>query len=112
MNYREDLAVQSFCYRGIEENEKVAEAVQACGIGGIELCGRHVDFGDESSFEKVIGTYRKAGIKIVSIGVARFNDDEASERKLFEFAKGAGCTTISADFIMDAVPGVVKFPAE
>ena len=108
MNYREKLAVQSYCYRGTGDNADVAAKVKECGFAGIELCGRHVDFSDESTFDSIIETYTSAGVDIVSIGVCRFANDEAAERKLFEFARKAGCPTISADFAIDATPACYR----
>jgi len=98
MSYGEQLAVQSYCFRGFKTNTEVAGKVKAIGLSAIEVCGVHADFADESAFDEVISTYEGAGVKIVSIGVQGFKGDAGIERKFFEFAKKAGCTTISADF--------------
>ena len=99
-----NLGVQSYCFRGFKENQKVIESVKACGLARIELCGVHADFTDEKSFDKVIGLYRGAGVAIDSIGVQGFKNNEAVETKFFEFAKRAGAKLISADFDLETVP--------
>lgn len=99
-----ELGVQSFCFRGFKKNEEVIEKVKECGLDRIELCGVHVDFGDEGSFDEVIDLYHGNGVKIVSIGVNGFANDEQKERKLFEFAKKAGMKEMSANFSIEAMP--------
>lgn len=98
------LAIQSYCLRGFKANEDVAEKVKECGLNKIELCGVHVDFADEGSFDKVIETYQNAGIDIVSIGVQGFSDNPEAEEKYFKFAQKAGCKVISANFAPELVP--------
>ena len=104
MDVSKELGVQSYCFRGFKENERVAELVRECGLSNIELCGVHADFADESGFGRIIETYTSRGVKIISIGVQRFSADEAAERKYFEFAARAGAKVISADFAVDSVP--------
>ena len=104
MNYGEELAVQSFCFRGVKTNEEAAQKVKECGLDRIELCAVHADFTDASRFDEIVAIYKDAGVQIVSIGVQGFKGDADTERKFFEFAGRAGCTTISADFGVDTVP--------
>lgn len=108
MHLGRDLAIQSYCLRGFKDNATVAGKVRDCDLDRIELCGVHVDFRDEASFTDVLSTYHDAGIRIVSIGVEQFADNEARERKLFEFARRAGCPTISADFAPATVPACYR----
>jgi len=103
-----ELAVQSWCLRKTRKNADVAAKVKEMGVDGIELCGVHADFNDESTFDEVIGIYRDAGIRIVSIGVENFGDDEARERKLCEFVKKAGARQISASFAINKVPAAYR----
>ena len=98
MDIASNLGVQSFCLRGFKDNAKVAALVKECGLSKIELCGVHVDFSDESTFGEVIGTYKEAGVDIVSIGVQQLSADEAAERKYFEFARKAGATAMAVSF--------------
>jgi sugar phosphate isomerase/epimerase len=108
MDYGKDLAVQSYCFRGFKANSEVVEKVKAIGLASIELCGVHVDFANESTFDDIIGLYCKAGVKICSIGVQGFSGKAEVERKWFEFAKRAGATTISATFALDAAPNCYR----
>lgn len=100
----QELAVQSYCFRGFKDNRQAAQKVKDIGVKAIELCGVHVDFGNAGAFDETIKVYRDAGIRIVSIGVQGFSGQEAKERLYFEFARKAGATTISANFAPDAVP--------
>lgn len=94
----QDLAVQSYCLRGFKNNGDVIEKVKECGLKSIELCGIHADFSNEESFDGIIELYRKAGIRIVSIGVQPFRNKAELEEKFFIFARKAGASIISADF--------------
>ena len=96
------LAVQSYCYRGFADNAKVAQLVKECGLGAIELCGVHVDFDDESSFDQVIDTYTQAGVGIVGAGVENVSRDEAAMRKRFEFVRKSGAKVLNIAFPGDA----------
>lgn len=98
------LAIQSYCLREFKANEDVVEKVKECGLNKIELCGVHVDFSNEESFDQVIETYQNAGIDIVSIGVQSFNDNPEAEEKFFRFAQKAGSKVISANFGPESVP--------
>ncbi len=104
MDLKNDLGVQSYCFRGFKDNTKAASLVREIGVSKIELCGVHANFNDESTFGNVISTYDAAGVGIVSIGVQGFNGDEAVERRWFEFAKAAGAKFISAHFHLPTVP--------
>lgn len=90
MNISKDMAVQSYCFRHFKKNEEVAEKVREAGFSNLELCVP-ADCTDEKSFEKVIGIYAKAGIKIVSIFAS-------VEEKVFKFAKMAGARLMSTSF--------------
>lgn len=98
------LAVQSYCFRGSKTNEEVIRQVKACGLSAIELCGVHADFTAPDTFDRVIKTYRDAGVAIVSIGVQGFKNDAAKEARFFDFAKRAGAVTISANFYPETSP--------
>jgi len=99
-----ELGVQSFTYRHFGDNAEVIEKLRESGASNIELCGKHADFGDESKFDDVIALYKDNGIGIVSIGVQGFADDEAKERKYFEFVKRAGAKAMSCNFGVDKTP--------
>lgn len=105
MDISQNLGVQSYCFRGFKDNEKVLSLVKQCGLSKIELCAAHADFTDEKTFDKIISLYKNGGVDIISIGVQSFKNDEAGETLFFEFAKKAGATVITADFAVDSVPG-------
>jgi sugar phosphate isomerase/epimerase len=92
------LAVQSYCFRNFKDNAKVAALVRELGLDAIELCAVHCDFANPAGFDAALGAYRKAGVKIVSIGVQSFRNEPAKEANFFKFAKLAGADTISANF--------------
>jgi sugar phosphate isomerase/epimerase len=92
------LSVQSYCFRHFKDNRVVAGMVKECGLGGIELCGVHANFGQEETFDEVIGIYRAAGIRIVSMGVQGFANKPEAEEKYFRFAQKAGLKVMSANF--------------
>ncbi len=108
MSGPQDWAVQSYCFRGFDDNPTVAEKVKAIGLSRIEVCGKHADFADESTFDKVIADYRDAGVKIISIGVQGFRNDPATEEKFFRFAQQAGAKVMSVDVSPDSVPDSLK----
>lgn len=99
-----NLAIQSFCLRGFDENEVVARKVGQCGLRAIELCSRHADLSDPEAFAKVVPVYRQAQVEIVSIGVVRLAGDMQKEKSYFESAARAGCKHISVDFDLRALP--------
>src|ERR1051326_8296391 len=112
MNVKKDLGIQSYCFRGIKDNSKVAELLKNCGVNVLELCAVHVDFNDVKQSGKVLETYHNHGVRISAIGVERFSSHASAERKRFEFARHAGAVTISADFTVDSVPGSFKTAAK
>jgi inosose dehydratase len=108
MNLNKELGLQSWSLRGFKKHEDVIRLVKEAGLSTIELCGFHVDFKDEKQFDDVISLYKKQGITISSIGVERFEADEAFDTKRFEFAKLAGCKCITADFKPETSPQSFK----
>ncbi len=92
------LAIQSWCFRTYKDNAQVITNLKATGVKHIEICGVHVDpRGDVKANQAVIDQYKAAGVGITAVGVEWFDADEARSRKLFDFAKRAGCVTISGD---------------
>lgn len=97
------LAIQSFCFREFKDNARVASMVKGLGLGGIELCRVHADFRDVGGFGVVVGTYRTAGLEVVSIGVNAIGPDEAEARDIFACAKAAGCSVMSVNFKLEGI---------
>jgi len=98
IDLKENLGVQSYCFRNFKDNKVVAKMVKEVGVNKIELCGVHVDFFDVSKFKEIISIYNDEGVNIYSIGVQRFSNNETNEKKYFEFVKMCGGKYISADF--------------
>lgn len=103
-----ELGIKSFSFRAITDNAQVAETVKQCGVDRIDLSGCHVDYDDPASQERVIETYRAAGVKITGIGVVQLKDDEAFNRRYFEFAKRAGCDVVSCSFQPDGYESTLR----
>jgi sugar phosphate isomerase/epimerase len=96
------FAVQSYCFRGFDDNATVAKMAREIGVDGIELYNKHGKFDDEAAADEVIETYRAAGVAIVSVGVEAIGTDEAALRKRFEFMRKAGAKRISVAFRVEA----------
>ena len=103
-----ELGVQSYCFRGFKTNPEVIRELKRCGVNAIELCGVHADFKDPTKFAEVIKTYRKAGVKILSIGVQGIAGDAKVEENYFRFAKQAGAKFMSVSFRMGELPKCLK----
>ena len=103
-NASDTLGVQSWCFRTYKTNPEVIREVKACGLNAIELCGVHADFGNPAVFGEVIRTYRKAGVKILSIGVQGLRGDAKVEENFFRFVRQAGAKFMSVSFDMNALP--------
>ena len=98
------LGVQSWCFRAFKTNAEVAAAVKEVGLNAVELSAAHIDWKKPETFDDIVKTYRDAGVEICSIGVVGFAGDEKAERNYFEFARKAGCRTMSMDFAVDKMP--------
>ena len=105
---KNELGIQSYCFRHFKQNAEVIEKLKACGVNKIELCGVHADLTDESSFDEVLRQYADGGVEIVSIGVQGFNDNAATERKFFEFAGRANAKFMSCSFGIQAAPQSIE----
>jgi len=97
-NLNKEIGIKSYSFRAIEENTDVAAAVKACGASTIDLSACHVNYDDQDAQERTIKIYREAGIRISGIGVVGAKDDEAFNRRFFEFARRAGCDVVSCSF--------------
>ncbi|HSI85687.1 MAG TPA: sugar phosphate isomerase/epimerase family protein [Candidatus Methylacidiphilales bacterium] len=92
------LGIKSYSFRHIKENADVAAAVKECGVNAIDLSACHINYDDVAQQEQAIATYKEAGVSIVGIGVVGLKNDEAFNRRYFEFAKRAGCGVVSCSF--------------
>src|SRR5690606_19085916 len=103
-SFVDELGIQSYCFRGFNDNAQVAERLKACGVARIELCGVHVAFEDEPSHQQVIDIYRDAGVTICSVGVENMSADAARVANVMKFANAAGARVVSANFQPGATP--------
>lgn len=107
-----ELGLQSFCLRGITDNEAVAKTVKACGLRRIEVCRVHTAFDDPDGFGALAGQYEAAGVPIVSIGVNKLDGDRTAATTLFECAKAAGLERMSVDFPLEGIDEALKVADE
>ncbi|MCX5662325.1 MAG: sugar phosphate isomerase/epimerase [Planctomycetota bacterium] len=101
---KDQVGVQSYCFRGFKENSEVADLVKKIGVSRLELCAVHINFNEPATFAKVIETYKSKGITIASIGVEGFNNNPEVEKNRFEFCKLSGAKVISCDFGLNNTP--------
>jgi inosose dehydratase len=101
-----NLGVQSFCFRNFKPIPELIAQIKALGLQRTELCAVHLDFDNESEFERVVETFRTEGVTISSIGVKKFRG-EPEEERWFRFAKVAGCRLIAMTFDHKAMPSVI-----
>jgi len=91
------LGIQSWCFRGFKTHEEVIQALADCKVDKIELSAAHLKPAEESDMAAVLDLYRQAGVTVSSYGVFGIGEDEASARRMFEFAKLADFPVLSAD---------------
>ncbi len=108
------VGVQSYCFRNFKEHAKLREFIHTLGLGSIELWpGGHLPVDTpKEQLVQVVSDYKNAGISIDACGVVDFENDEASARKIFEYAKVLGVLGISASPTHDALPLMVKLTGE
>lgn len=109
---KEELGVQSFCFRNYKTNEEVADCVKQIGLKKIEPCSVHVDFNDVSVYQEAIDAYQNNGVEIVSMGVVQLSNNEDEIKPYFEFAKKAGLSHISISFHPDDMDETLKLAEE
>ena len=102
------LSVQTWCFREIHDNARVARLVKECGLSAVEMSAAHVDFQAPGTFADAIRAYRDAGLAVVSAGVNRISGDEGKDRNLFEFLKAAGARFMCVDFPLDRLAAGLK----
>lgn len=107
------LGIQSWCFRGFDDLNKVIELLKECDVNKVELSGVHFDpVKAPADSESVVKKFSDSGLQITSFGVQPFNADEAAARKAFDFAKTAGFSAIGADLSGDGLKVVEKLCKE
>lgn len=102
------LGVKSYSFRHIKENPDVAAAVKQCEVLGIDLSACHVNYDDRAQQEQAVAAYRDAGVTISGIGVVTLKNDEAFNRRFFEFARLAGCGLVSCSLDIDGYEDILR----
>jgi inosose dehydratase len=92
------MGIQSYSLRGYKKAEEALEHTKTLGLKYWESFPGHIPM---STVPKHIQEQKellsKAGITLFAYGVVGFNSDETKAREFFEFAKGMGIKSISAD---------------
>lgn len=95
------MAVQTWCFRGLQTNARVAAAVREAGLSRVEL-SKFAEFQQPQTFDATIADYKNAGVEIISAGV--FGIGRGGERGFFDFARKAGLKQVSIDFAIETMP--------
>jgi len=102
------IAIQSFCFRGFKTLPAMIEQLLSCGVAATELCGIHASFTDASTYAATVETLKKAGVRVVAIGVEHLSGEIVKDRPRFEFCKAAGAKNMSISFSPEALEGGLK----
>jgi len=100
---KQPIAIQSWCYRHFKTIPEFIEQLKATGVSAAEICGRHGNFVEPSTFADTIGQYRSAGVQLVAIGVEPMTGNPEKDRPRFEFCKAAGIKEMSITFGPEAM---------
>ncbi len=98
---KNQLGIKSYSFRHLTANADAAAAVKECEVNVIDLSGCHVNYDDAAAQKRTFATYDEAGVRISGIGVVGFKNDPVSNRKIFDFARLAGCRVISCSLPPD-----------
>jgi len=112
MSLADDLAIQTYTFRGIADDADVIAATKACGVNKLEMCDCHVAPAEDVDWRPAYQLYQSAGIGFAAHGVIGIGADEDIARKTFEYAREIGVTDISADFEEGGIEVAEKLCAE
>lgn len=98
------LGVQSWCFRAFKPIPDLLKQVNAIGLRRVEVCGVHMNFDDESTWDAPLQAFADAGVQITSIGVQGFANNPAREENWFKFARRAGADMVAASFRIETTP--------
>jgi len=101
-----NLGVQLFSLRGYKVDVALKHASDL-GFKFVEFySGMYPTNSDAAAIAAMNKTLTDLGLKISAHGVNGFGNDEAANRKVFEFAKAAGIRTLSADPSLESLPNL------
>ena len=112
MTLADNLAIQTYTFRGIAEHAEVIAATKACGVNKLEMCDCHLSPLAETDWRPAYELYQSAGIGFAAHGVIGIGSDEEKARKTFEYAREIGVTDLSVDFDEAGVEVAEKLCAE
>lgn len=92
------IGVKTYSFRTIKDNAECAKAVRSCAAVTADLSGTHVDYDAPETWDKVLADYRDNGVALTGLGVVLAKNDEAWNRRFFDFAKQGGIPLISITF--------------
>ncbi|MBN2047771.1 MAG: sugar phosphate isomerase/epimerase [Anaerolineaceae bacterium] len=105
------LAIQSYCFRVYDQTPDLINALKACGVSKVEVFPGHFDPTKNDNPQAYLDELAAGGIQMSAFGVIGIQD-EASARKVFELAKLAGFSALSADFKLENLPLAEKLSEE
>lgn len=98
------LGIQSYCFRKFRPLEPLIECLKAVGLKYVEIWPKHLPFEAEADeIRSSLATLAANGISLESYGQVSFDANQQQTRAVFEFAKLAGISAITADVAADAV---------
>jgi sugar phosphate isomerase/epimerase len=91
------MGSQSYSFRKFDTIGALGE-LKKLGLQNIEFCGVHFPCDpDDPGLDTVRKIIADMGVNMLCYGVESFGDDEAANRKKFEFAKATGIKVLTAD---------------
>ena len=92
------VGVKSYSFRNIKDNAECAKTVRRCESTYVDLSAAHVNYDDPASWDKAIADFTDNGVTIAGAGVVLAKNDEAWNRRFFEFGKKANIELLSISF--------------
>ena len=93
------VGVKSYSFRTIKDNVECAKAIRYCESTVVDLSAAHVNYDAPETWGKVVSDYADNGVSIAGLGVVSIrSNDDAWNRRFFEFAKFANVPLISVSF--------------
>jgi sugar phosphate isomerase/epimerase len=106
------LGAQSYSLREFNTQE-VVRHLQGLGLHYVEMYSKHLDpKANDEKIKETLDLLKSADIKLQGHGVHGFGKDHEANRKIFEFAKKAGVSVITANPTADAFDSLDKLVAE
>lgn len=106
------VGVASYSFSRLPLDEAI-KGIRRVGVSYVSIKDAHLPLKSTAAQRKeVIRKFRDAGITPLSCGVVGLNDDEASLRNAFEYARGAGIPTIVCKPTRKSLPQLDKLVKE